>query len=275
MATLVLLVSRLALAILPSFPSSSLASRSLLLRVFRAHRLFFLLQLLPLHFKLEDLVLDLRRALRDQVARVLLRQRAHIAHDALQQVEEKRKHIRLRRRRVHLGLVRARLLAIARRRHSFGPEVLRAEARAGDERGGGRLVNRSRSRSLLFQHNRICRQFASSASVRRLLLYGTLQLVVLLQLAVKHLRSEVPAGLHIGADSLDGLVHLDDLFEEVVLLLLLHDGHDCGAVLDEVLLPLDFERAHLLQVVQLELHELDLLLDINELVSGKLDHFFY
>lgn len=84
----------------------------------------------------------------------------------------------------------------------------------------------------------------------------------LLRFPIKHLRSEIPAGLNIRTYCLDRFIHLNDLLKDVVLLLLFDDGHDGAAVLNEVLLPLHLERAHLLQVVELQLHQLHLLLDV-------------
>ena len=71
----------------------------------------------------------------------------------------------------------------------------------------------------------------------------------IIKVSVKHLRSEISAGLHIRTDSLHRFVHLNYLFEDVVFLLFFNNCHDGSTVLDEVLLPLNLERAHLLQMV--------------------------
>lgn len=84
----------------------------------------------------------------------------------------------------------------------------------------------------------------------------------LLRLSIEHLRSEIPAGLHIGTYSLHWFVHLNDLLQDVVFLLLFDDSHDGPAILNEILLPLHLQWAHLLQVIELELHQLHLLLDV-------------
>jgi len=65
--------------------------------------------------------------------------------------------------------------------------------------------------------------------------------LLLLELSIEHLRPEVPACLHVRANGLHRFVHLNNLLKDVILLLLLHQSHDSAAVLNEVLLPLDFK----------------------------------
>ena len=66
---------------------------------------------------------------------------------------------------------------------------------------------------------------------------------------LKQLRPDVFESPYISRDCSDACVHLDDLLEYKLFLSLFHEGHDFGAVQNEILLLLHFKIFGLFQVV--------------------------
>ena len=92
-----------------------------------------------------------------------------------------------------------------------------------------------------------------------------------LVLLLEKLSSNVLECLDISSDSPDRLIHLYDVLKHVVFLSLLHKHHDSLAIQYEVLLSLFLQLLHLLQVTQLQTHQLHLLEKILELVLLNID----
>ena len=177
-----------------------------------------------LFFVFKNLLFYFSGALRDQMTCVLFGECAHVSDDTFKEMEKVRQQILLIRENI-LSLIWEQLLAVLTQRWLIARLKLLAHFLWIEWLAGVRSLGSARN------------------------WHRWRRLMQLLKLPIEHLRSEIPAGLHIGTDSLYGFVHLNDLLENVVLLLFFNNSHNGTTVLNKVLLPLNFERPHLLQVI--------------------------